>query len=187
MEEIKKYLKKVKQSKLMQSELIVILFSIILGTVMHFIYQLTGENKIIGSIVPVNESVWEHLKMVFFPMLIMAAVQYPFVKNIVNNYLEAKTIGIFTAMSFVVVTFFTYSGILGTNLLIIDVLIFLISMILGEYVAYKFIKRKNESDTKSKVLASIILVFFVFTFIIFTYCVPEVNLFRDLMTGRYGI
>ena len=187
MDLIKKAFDKVKSNKLIKVELIVILFSLILGTLLHFTYEWSGENLFIGSFSAVNESVWEHLKLVFYPMLIAAIVEYFFVKDVSNNYVEAKTIGIFTAICFIIVSFFTYSGIIGTSIIVIDILIFIISIILGEYVAYKLMKRENESTVTTESLSIIILVFLLLCFIIFIYLPPEVNLFRDVTTGIYGI
>ena len=174
-------------NKLLKTHIIVIIVCIILGTLLHFTYQWSGENLFVASFSAVNESVWEHLKLVFYPMLIMTIIEYPFVKQSDNNYLEAKTIGIFIAMSFMVVSFFTYTGIIGTNFAIINILIFIKSIILGERIAYKLMKINNESTTNTKILASIILIFFLTCFIVFTYYTPEVNLFRDPITGVYGI
>ena len=187
MEIIKNIVNKIKSSKLIKAQLIVILFSLILGTLLHFTYEWSGENAFVGSFSAVNESVWEHLKLVFFPMLIAAIIEYFFVKDVSKNYVEAKTIGIFTAISFVIVAFFTYSGIIGTSLIVIDILIFILSIILGEYVAYRLMKRKDESTVATEVLAIIILTLLFIFFIIFTYLPPEVNLFRDVTTGLYGI
>ncbi len=187
MELIKKAFDKVKSNKLIKAELIAILFSLILGTLLHFTYEWSGENLFVGSFSAVNESVWEHLKLVFYPMLIAAIIEYFFVKGVSNNYVEAKTIGIFTAICFIIVSFFTYSGIIGTSIIVIDILIFIISIILGEYVAYKLMKRENESTVTTESLSIIILVFLLLCFIIFTYLPPEVNLFRDVTTGVYGI
>lgn len=186
MDLIKKAFDKVKSNKLIRVELIVILFSLILGTLLHFTYEWS-ENLFIGSFSAVNESVWEHLKLVFYPMLIAAIVEYFFVKDVSNNYVEAKTVGIFTAICFIIVSFFTYSGIIGTSIIVIDILIFIISIILGEYVAYRLMKRENESTVTTECLSIIILVFLLLCFIIFTYLPPEVNLFRDVTTGVYGI
>ena len=187
MEIIKNFINKIKSSKLIKAQLIVILFSLILGTLLHFTYEWFLENAFIGSFSAVNESVWEHLKLVFFPMLIAAIIEYFFVKDVSKNYVEAKTIGIFTAISFIIVAFFTYSGIIGTSLIVIDILIFILSIILGEYVAYRLMKRKDESTVATEVLAIIILTLLFIFFIIFTYLPPEVNLFRDVTTGLYGI
>ena len=121
--------KEFKLEKLAKAQIIVTIISIILGTLLHFLYEWTGENIIIASFSAVNESVWEHLKLVFFPMLLAGIIEYFFVNKIANNYIEAKCIGIFSAICFVVVTFFTYTGIVGTNFFILDILIFIISII----------------------------------------------------------
>lgn len=187
MKKSEEILHKIKTSKLLKIELIVTILGLILGTLLHFIYEWSGNNVIIASFSAVNESVWEHLKLVFYPMLILGLIEYYFVKNIANNYIEAKAIGIFTAISFIVISFFTYTGIIGTNFFIIDILIFIISIILGEWTSYKLMKRKNESTIQTKILASGILIFLLSCFIIFTYVTPQVNLFRDFTNGTYGI
>lgn len=187
MKKSKEILHKIKTSKLLKIELIVTILELILGTLLHFIYEWSGNNVIIASFSAVNESVWEHLKLVFYPMLILGVIEYYFVKNIANNYIEAKAIGIFTAISFIVISFFTYTGIIGTNFFIIDILIFIISIILGEWTSYKLMKRKNESTIQTKILAGGILIFLLSCFIIFTYVTPQVDLFRDFTNGTYGI
>lgn len=187
MEKIKEISKKIKSSKLLKAEIIGILFCFVLGTLLHFAYQWSGENLLVASFSAVNESVWEHLKLVFYPMLLMAIIEYFFVKKVVNNYMEAKTIGIFISMSFIIASFFTYTGIIGTHFLIMDILIFIISIILGEWIAYRLMKRKNESTIQSKILASLITVFLLICFIVCTYTTPTVNLFRDFTTGVYGV
>ena len=187
MDIIKNSINKIKQNKLVRTQLIVSIFCLILGTLLHFTYELSGKNLFIASFSAVNESVWEHLKLVFYPMLIATIVEYFFIKKEVNNYIEAKTIGIFTAIAFIVVSFFTYSGIIGTSIIVIDIFIFIISIILGEYVAYKFMVKEDESTVLTETLAIIILAFLFLSFVIFTYLPPEVNLFRDITTGIYGI
>ena len=169
MKKSKEILHKIKTSKLLKIELIVTILELILGTLLHFIYEWSGNNVIIASFSAVNESVWEHLKLVFYPMLILGLIEYYFVKNLANNYIEAKAIGTFTAISFIVISFFTYTGIIGTNFFIIDILIFIISIILGEWTSYKLMKRKNESTIQTKILAGGILIFLLSCFIIFTY------------------
>ena len=48
-------------------------------------------------------------------------------------------------------------------------------------------KRENESNIKTKILAVIIMIFLLISFIVCTYNPPKVNLFRDPVTGNYGI
>ncbi len=75
-----------------------IIICFILGTCLHFTYELSGENNIIAIFSSVNESVWEHLKLVYFPMLITACIGYFIVKKETNNYLFAQIIGIICSM-----------------------------------------------------------------------------------------
>ena len=181
--------KEKEQDEKLQKRLYVIGFFVIslLGTLLHFAYELSNENIFVAVFGAVNESVWEHLKLIFFPMLILSIIEYFFVKKITHNYIEAKTIGIFLAICFTVVVFFTYTGIIGTNFLLIDILIFITSIILGEYLSYRLMKRRNESSIETKILASFIILFLFICFILCTYYTPKVNLFRDPTTGNYGM
>lgn len=182
-----KNVKEIKISKLAKIEIIVSVISIILGKMLHFTYHWSNGNLFVASFSAVNESVWEHLKLIFFPMLILSIIEYFFVKKITHNYIEAKTIGIFLAICFTVVVFFTYTCIIGTNFFLIDIFIFITSIILGEYLSYRLMKRRNESSIETKILTSFIILFLFTCFILCTYYTPKVNLFRDPTTGNYGM
>lgn len=165
--------------KLKTVQIVVIILAIVFGTLLHFTYEWSGENRIVGLFSATNESVWEHLKLVFYPMLILAIVEYFVVKKEANNYIEAKSLGIFLAIAFIIVFYYTYTGIIGKNFFIIDILTFIISIILGEWVSYKLMIRKSESDTLSKILSLAIIFYFLISFILFTYNPPNINLFKD--------
>ncbi len=45
-------------------------FVTVAGIISHFVYEWSGNNSLIGLFFPVNELTWEHMKLVFFPMLI---------------------------------------------------------------------------------------------------------------------
>lgn len=165
--------------KLKTVQIVVIILAIVFGTLLHFTYEWSGENRIVGLFSATNESVWEHLKLVFYPMLILAIVEYFVVKKEANNYIEAKSLGIFLAIAFIIVFYHTYTGIIGKNFFIIDILTFIISIILGEWVSYKLMIRKSESTTLSKILSLAIIFYFLISFILFTYNPPNINLFKD--------
>ena len=165
--------------KLKIVQIVVIILAIVFGTLLHFTYEWSGENRIVGLFSATNESVWEHLKLVFYPMLILAIVEYFVVKKEANNYIEAKSLGIFLAIAFIIVFYYSYTGIIGKTFFIIDILTFIISIILGEWVSYKLMIRKSESTTLSKILSSAIIFYFLISFILFTYNPPNINLFKD--------
>ena len=98
-------------------QIISIIFSIILGTLLHFTFELFCNNLFVASFSAVNESVWEHLKLVFSPMFIFAIIEYFLLKNYnnKNNYIFSKTMAIIFAVLFITIFFFTYTGIIGNN------------------------------------------------------------------------
>lgn len=113
------------------------IFVCILGTLLHFTYEFFGENIFVASFSAVNESVWEHLKLLFFPMLLTTIIGYFYIGKKGSNFLCSKTLGILIAMSFIIIFFYTYTGIIGKSIVFIDIASFFVAVILGEYLAYK--------------------------------------------------
>ena len=165
-------------------QIISTIFSMILGALFHFTYNWSNKNLLVGSFSAVNESTWEHLKLLFFPMFITAIIGYFYIGKTIPKFLCAKTIGIVCSILFTVVFFYTYTGILGTNFAILNILTFLFSVILGEFLAYKIIVSSCSCNNK---IAIIILVILFLCFIVFTFSPPEIGLFKDPVTGKYGI
>ena len=161
---------------LLRLQIISVIFTIILGTILHFTYNWSNENFLVGTFSAVNESTWEHLKLLFFPMLISTIIGYFYIGKKMPNFLCAKTIGIITAMLFTIIFFYTYTGILGTNFDILNILTFVFAVILGEYVAYKIILSYFSCNKK---IAIIILILLFLSFIIFTYIPPKIGLFKS--------
>ncbi len=125
------------KNKIRNYQIFSAIFTFILGTLLHFTYKLSGENIIVASFSAINESVWEHLKLLYFPMLLTLIIGYCYIGKNAPNFLCSKTIGIITSMLFTIIFFYTYSGILGKNIAIVDISLFFVATILGEYVAYR--------------------------------------------------
>ncbi len=171
-----------------KSILKIILFNIIiefiLGTLLHFTFQWSNNNLIVGAFSSVNESVWEHLKLLFFPMLLTTFISYFYVRKEFTNYLCSRTISIITSILFIIIFFYTYTGIIGTSFTIIDIASFFIAVLLGEFVTFKL----TTSNYKCNNLISlIVLLVLLFCFIFFTYFPIKINLFKDPITSSYGI
>ena len=160
------------------------IFVIILGTLLHFTYEWSGNNQFIASFSAVNESTWEHLKLLFFPMLLTTIIGFFYLEKSCPNYWCARLFGILTAILFTIVLFYTYTGIIGTNFAFVDISIFFFAVILGELVSYKVLVSSFDCNS-SVALVGIILL--LACFIIFTYFTPEIGLFKDPVTGLFGI
>lgn len=168
----------------MKSKIISTIFIIGLGTLLHFTYEWSNNNLLVGIFSAVNESTWEHLKLVFFPMFISTITGYFYKGKDISNYLCSKTLGILVAMSFIVIFFYTYRGIIGTNFAFIDIGIFIVAVVLGQYVAYK---KMNKIISCNNLVAIIILFILGVCFLIFTFYPPHIALFKDPITDLFGI
>ena len=166
-----------KKNSILIFEIISTIFVMVLGTLLHFTYKWSNNNMLVGIFSPINESIWEHLKLMFFPMLITIIIGYLYKGKDIDNYLSSKVIGTIVMLSFTIVFYYTYSGILGTNYTGVDVSIFFIAVALGQYVSYKLMKTKFHGNN---IIATIILLVLLLCFVIFTFFPPNIALFKDL-------
>ncbi len=173
-----------KKNPILKFEIISTIIIMILGTILHFSYEWSNYNKFIGIFSATNESVWEHLKLLFYPMLLMIIVGYIYKGKEIPNYLCAKTIGIIIALSFTIVLHYTYSGIIGKDIAPIDIGTFFVAVLIGEYISYREMKKEKDCN---KTIAITILVLLFLCFTIFTFWQPKINLFKDPQTSQYGL
>lgn len=160
------------------------IFVMILGTLLHFTYEWSEGNLLVASFSAVNESTWEHLKLLFYPMLLTTIIGYFYFSKTKHIFLCANTIGILTAVSFTTVFFYTYTGIIGTNFAFLDIGSFFIAVILGEFITYRLLLTNFVCNKR---FAFIVLVVLLLCFVLFTYAPPEIGLFRDPISNGFGI
>ncbi|MDO4332444.1 MAG: DUF6512 family protein [Eubacteriales bacterium] len=161
-------------------------FTCIAGTVLHFVYDWSGQNPVAGLFAPINESVWEHLKLLFFPAAIWAVLGKLFIKDREPGILAACTAGILAGLLFIVSFFYTYSGILGTNWLPLDLLTFFGGVLTAFLTAGKRLnKRANGKRARDKT-ALFFLLLFAFVFFLFTYWPPPLGVFVDYSLLKTG-
>lgn len=173
-----------KKNSILTLEIISTIFIMILGILLHFTFNWFNNNALVGTFSSINESVWEHLKLIFFPMLITTIMVYFYKGKNISSYLCAKVLGIILAIFFTIMFFYTYTGIIGTNFAIVDISSFFIAVILGQYVAYKKMQSKFSCNN---LIAIIILLILYLCFLIFTFFPPHIALFKDPITGMSGI
>ena len=172
-----------KRSSILKLEILNTIFILLLGTLLHFTFKWSDSNLFVGTFSSVNESTWEHLKLLFFPMLITAIIGHFYIK-IHPNYLCIKTRAIIISLLFTIVFFYTYTGVIGTNFSFLNIGSFFVAVILSQFYTYKKTKTNASCDNFS---ASIILLVLFLCFIIFTFAPPHIALFKDPLTGMFGI
>lgn len=157
----------------------------LLGTVLHFLYEWLGDATWVAPFSGVNESTWEHMKLLFWPTFIFAIVESFFFKER-GAFWCIKLRGILLGLTAIPVLFYTYNGVIGKSPDWINITIFFISAAL----AYLYENKLFNSDTvncKYKKLAISALCVIALLFVIFTFRTPEISIFKDPLTGSYGI
>ncbi len=165
------------QSSQLKHVLIIgILFTSFFGTLAHFFYEWTGENVLAGLFTPVSESIWEHMKLIFFPMSLYGFLSKKYLKQESPCYCFAYLTGLLAGTLAIPVLFYTYSGILGRNCMIIDILIFYLSVILAFFVVYRTASQCKQH--KSPFLPWLFALLLAACFFIFTFFPPQLGIFQ---------
>ena len=155
------------------------------GTILHFLYDWLGEALWVAPLSGVNESTWEHMKLLFWPMLAYAAVQSRFFRDR-KDFWCVKLRGILLGLTLIPVLFYTYNGVVGPSPDWLNITIFFVSAA----VAYLYEARLLERGTvicKHPKAPVVVLCLMGILFIAFTFLTPEIGVFRDPLTGTYGI
>lgn len=168
--------RKTAKQQLFYNTIIGTLFVAIIGTLFHFVYEWSNQNFLVGLIAPVSESTWEHIKLLFFPMLFYSIYEIIRLRFTFSCLASANALGILLGSLSIPILFYTYSGILGTNYLVLDIATFFISVIIAFTCSYLFTKNcKLKSYTK---LLWIFVILLALCFFIFTYFPPKIGLFQ---------
>ena len=155
------------------------------GTILHFLFEWLGEAIWIAPFSGVNESTWEHMKLLFWPMLLYAIVQSFFFRER-KDFWCVKLRGILLGLVLIPVIFYTYNGVIGRSPDWINIVIFFISAA----IAYLYETRLFNTEKKrcgSPKFAMILLCVIALCFVLFTFVTPEIDIFKDPLTGTYGI
>jgi len=167
-------------------EIIGMLFIIMFGSLLHFTFEWSGYQQIVGVFSAVNESVWEHLKLGFWPALLYALIEYRFIKKRTNNFFLAKTVVVYAIAVIIPLIFYSYTAITGESIFLIDILSFIVAVIIGQLLSYRLLTHKQLPDKLEKI-ALVALLLLGVAFIIFTFYPPHLPIFQDPISGDYGI
>ena len=155
------------------------------GTLLHFLYDWMGKSPLIAPFSGVNESTFEHMKLLFWPMLIFAVIESFFFREY-EIFWCVKLRGTLLGLALIPVLFYTYNGVIGKSPDFVNILIFFVSAA----IAYVYETRKlNENTTfcpDSRIPIAILCVI-ALLFTVFTFRTPKIGIFQDPLTEEYGI
>ena len=101
-----------------------------LGTLNHFLYDWSGKNPVIALFTPVNESVWEHMKLLFFPFLLLSLIEYIIRRSDRARFFGSRLFAVWCGMFSIIVLFYGYSGAIGRSFVLIDILLYYLGVII---------------------------------------------------------
>lgn len=161
----------------------VIVFTI--ASLLHFIYRLSP-NVLTSLFGAVNESIWEHIKIFTIACIFYAFVELLWAKPDFKRFVVAKTVGVIVQGAFIPLAYYTFSIFLKKPVLIVDLLIGFTASVLGFLVSYRLYSGNRKIE--KYFLTSLMFLFLILmSLLCFTYFPPEAELFRDVITGEYGV
>jgi hypothetical protein len=162
------------------------IFIIIVGSALHFVFRWTGDWRPVALIAAVNESIWEHLKLAFWPGLFWTLLPQ---KGLGLSLLErfatkGFTLGVTAVL--IVTIFKSYTVILGHNLLLLDIGTFVLAVMIGQTISAALnIYGKLAPAPLAVGLSLLIIQLTAYAF--FTFYPPDFWLFIDSRNGLRGI
>jgi Family of unknown function (DUF6512) len=159
----------------------------ILGSLLHFVFDWTKHNRIVGVIAAVNESYWEHIKIAFWPVLLLQLCLFIFGGFQVSSFIPAATIALYSIPVSMIGLVFLYKAVSKRNILWIDISVFFLVIAIAQLV---FVMLLQELDSSAwLILMSLaFLVGLVVAFLRFTARPPiEPDVFVDPTNKKYGL
>ena len=161
------------------------IFTSVLGTLLHFLFDLTGGSVAAALVSAVNESIWEHMKLIYYPMLLFAFVEYRVWGKEVPGFWCVKLKGILLALVLIPALYYLYTGALALSADWFNITIFFLAAAAAYWKETKLFLHQRPCRLPEKLaLTLILLIAGVFT--AFTFYTPHIPLFRDPITGTYG-
>lgn len=145
---------------------------IIIGAIWHNLYLTSGENELIGYFAPVNESLWEHQKLIIFPVIIFVGVLWCFLGKYLKNPLTSLLLSILAGIILVIAIFTMYTNSdVNQSSIFTDIMLYIAAIVLGMFVIYYTVTARKLHNATEAVSGFVLLLLVVLTFI-WTYNAP---------------
>ena len=165
-------------------DLLGISFVILVGAALHFAFAWSGYWKPMALVAPVNESVWEHFKLAFWPALLWTFLENAMRELDARAFWSAKGCALLVAPILIAIIFYGYTAVLGQNIFALDIATFVIAVVVAQLASAQLVKANICTHWARSIGISLLLCQLVATF---TYYPPPLGLFEDGRNGIRGI
>ena len=178
-------------NKLLIWEIAAVFFILLIGSGLHFAFEFSNFWYPVAPFAAVNESIWEHLKMVFWPGLIFFTMQYTFLKNdaCAQKFWTAKALCLVLMPFLIAAGWYAVVAVTGEHYFVVDIALFIVAIIIGQLLSYAVLSGKIVIGPKPR-LAFLAIFLLALAFAVFSFYPPKFSLFEHSTlknTGQYGI
>ena len=162
-------------------------FTAAAGTLLHFLYDWSGQRTWVGLFAAVNESVWEHMKLLFVPVFVWSVLQLWFHGRNYANFLAVRAAAALAGLALIPTLYYTYTGALGQRAAWADSLIFFLAAAAVFRLDCRLLQRGWGGRPWQQVTGLVVLWAVACLFVFCTVSPVELPLWQDPVTGGYGI
>lgn len=148
------------------------LFAAAAGTLLHFTNDWCGGSTFAAAVSAVNESTWEHMKLLFFPVFFLSVGQVCFLGRNYPNFLAVRAAALTAGLAAIPVLYYTYTGVLGRHIQWVDVLIFFLAAAWVFHLDFRLLSAGRLGGGWQQVLGLLALWGLAFLFCVFYLLSP---------------
>lgn len=175
------------RKKLLRWEWFGFLFVGAVGTLLHFVFDRTGEAPLAAAFSAVNESTWEHMKLLFVPFFLFTMVQFIFFAERLHDLLAVKAAALLAGLFTIPALFYTLNGAIGKTPSWVNITIFFLADALCYFLSYRLLVRGALRQGVLQLAGFVLLWLLAFAFVFFTFRPPHLPLWRDPTSTLYGL
>ncbi len=158
-----------------------------LGTLLHFVYDWSGGSALAAAFSAVNESTWEHMKLLFFPLFLFSVAQVCVMGRNYPNFLAVRCVSILAGLALIPILFYTYTGVLGRDIDWVNIAVFFLADLGAFLLDGSLLRRGKLSSPWQQLLGLLALWALAFCFVWCTFHPGPLALWRDPTTGLAGV
>lgn len=159
--------------------------TLLLGNLLHFVYDWTGQARWSAYLAAVNESTWEHMKLLAVPWVIWTAVSWLGQRE--ARCAAPRAVGLLAGLAAIPVLFYTYTGATGRSIDLVNVLLFQVAVLLAWWVS-RTLQRRGALTAPLWCAAGVaVQVGLIILFCLWTLQPPDLPLFSDPTNATRGL
>ena len=154
----------------------------VISVLIHSFYNLLP-NDFTLIFFPINESIWEHMKMIFTSYMIFLLIKFIFNKLDKNDLSATIISSIFNIIIFLIIYIPIYK-LFGEHI-VVTLIVYFITILLSNILWKKLTNKKISKKTNNLFGITIIVIYLIFTYLSF-YPLNN-SIFYDETNNKHGI